>query len=244
MEIITSKENSILKLIARLGRDLSCRREHGLMLCEGTKMLNEALSAGVTPVHVLFAGEQMRELPQETRVISVPERLFKTLSPLDTPQDALFTVPMPESGTNGIESGIILDRVQDPGNVGSIVRTACAMGIQSVILTDGCADITNPKTLRATMGAVFRQRVARGTADEVWELVKDKKVYATGTRAGAVDIRRADLKDCFALIGNEGGGLSDFWLNRAREMITIPIEFESLGAAAAAAVVMWEMRRC
>lgn len=244
METITSRDNAALKHIARLGRDLSYRREHGLMLCEGGKMLAEALSAGVTPVHAVFAEGQERELPPETRVMSVTGRLMGSLSPLDTPQSVLFTAAMPDTVLKNVKGGIILDRLQDPGNVGSIIRTARAFGIPAVILTEGCADVSNPKTLRAAMGAVFSQRVMRGSAEGVWELVKGGRVYATGMRADAVNIRDAVLKDCFALIGNEGGGLSDYWLDKGLGMLTIPIEFESLGAAAAAAIIMWEMKRC
>jgi len=240
MREITSRANPLIKHLTRLGRELSYRREHGLMLCEGEKMLAEALSAGVIPCHAVFSSELQKSLPTDTQLIKTPADVIESISRLDSPPSLLFTTPIPELNLRKLETGmhIILDRLQDPGNVGSIIRTARALGISSVILTTGCADITNPKTLRAAMGAVFSQKLMSGEPAEIISAIGSYKCFTTGVDKNAVPLGTVTLKNCAVIIGNEGSGVSDIW--RDFDMLTIPIEFESLGAASAASIIMWE----
>jgi TrmH family RNA methyltransferase len=253
MRDVKSRTNPLIKHLTRLGRDAGYRREHGLMLCEGEKMLAEALSAGVVPRHAVFSHEPDIRLSSETEKIRTTDDIIKTISSLKNPSNMLFTVQMPElvpigadipGGPRSLTPGtkIILDRLQDPGNVGSIIRTACAFGISCVILTPGSADISNPKTLRAAMGAVFSQRFMYGEPHEIICALGDAKCYTTGVDPKALPLGTVDLKNCAVVIGNEGSGVSDIWKNF--DMITIPIEFESLGAANAAAIIMWEAVKC
>jgi TrmH family RNA methyltransferase len=242
MRDVTSRANPLIKHLVRLGREVSYRREHGLMLCEGEKMLAEALNAGIVPRHAVFSSEQQMPLPSRTELIRVPKDVMGAVSKLKTSPSVLFTVPIPDMELCKIASGmhIILDRLQDPGNVGSIIRTARALGISSVILTPACADVTNPKTLRAAMGAVFSQRLMYGEPDEILGALDGYKCFATGFDSDALPLGTVDLSNCAVVIGNEGSGVSDTWGNS--EMLTIPIEFESLGAASAAAIIMWAGR--
>ncbi|MCL2084037.1 MAG: hypothetical protein FWH06_02120, partial [Oscillospiraceae bacterium] len=169
-ERIESGANTTLKLIRKLGRDAGARREAGLMLCEGLKTLGEAIDSGVTPKHVVVPDgcERLPPMPDAARVIRTPRRLFDGLSALDAPQPVLFTVPTPDMSLRPLGGGraltrcVVLDGLQDPGNVGSVIRTACAMDIDAVILAPGCADPSNPKALRASAGTVFRVRIMRG----------------------------------------------------------------------------------
>ena len=209
------------------------------MVCEGEKLLREALAAGITIKKLVCRETPEMPLP-ETQIIRVPKDIIASLSLMDSPPQFIFTVPIPDTRLEKLTKGthIILDRIQDPGNLGSIIRTARAFGVSSVILTPGCADITNPKTLRASMGALFGQRIMCGETAEILEAIGDYKCYTTGTGENALRIDTVSLKDCAVVIGNEGAGVSEMW--RGFEMLTIPIEFESLGAAAAAAIVMWE----
>lgn len=242
-QVLTSRENPTIKHITRLGRELFYRREHGLMLCDGEKMLSEAVNSGITPHHIIYSGD-VKTPAVQSQLIKVPEKILTGMSSLKSPPRLLFTVPIPNMQVENLTSGnhLILDRLQDPGNVGSIIRTARAFGITSVILTPGCADITNPKALRASMGAVFGQRVMYGEPQEILTAAQSIKCYSTGLRPNALPLQSVKLENCAVVIGNEGAGISECW--NELEMLTIPINFESLGAASAAAIIMWEMRKC
>ncbi len=251
METLTSRDNPTLKLLYQLGRERKARAASQLMLCEGLTLLSEALESGVAPSHVVLSQESTLgiDVPPQTRVIYVPEQLIGWLSPLETSQGLLFTTPLPSLTLPDFTKGqfLVLDRLQDPGNVGSIIRTACAMGITGVVLTADCADITNPKTIRATMGTIFRQQVSQGQAADIWNALATSQIpcYTTGMKQEAQQITRAALQHCAVLIGNEGQGLSEYWLTKVPHMLTIPMkgQCESLGAAVAAALVMWEMSK-
>ena len=244
MREITSRANPVIKHIARLGREPSYRREHGLMLCEGETMLKEALNAGITPRHVVSASEPDMPLPYGAEVIIAPKDVIKSVTTLDNPPRLLFTAPMPRPRFQKLTPGayIIMDRIQDPGNVGSIIRTARALGISGVIMTTGCADVANPKALRAAMGAVFSQRLIFGEPRGILASLGGCKCYAAEVRPGAAPLSEVTLKNCAVVIGNEGTGISDAWRNI--DTVEIPIEFESLGVASAAAIIMWEMSKC
>lgn len=141
----------------------------------------------------------------------------------------------------------MLESVQDPGNVGTVIRTANAFGIDAVILTGNCADLYNPKTVRATMGAIFRQRVLCRGVDELMPLLAGNglALYGAALSARAADIRRVDVKNAAVAIGSEGSGLSAALLALCRGEVIIPMrpDSESLNAGVAASVVMWEMAR-
>ena len=141
----------------------------------------------------------------------------------------------------------MLETVQDPGNVGTVIRTANAFGMDAVILTGDCADIYNPKTVRATMGAIFRQRVITCTLDGLRALLEKNRLplYGAALSDRARDIRGVELKNAAAAIGSEGHGLSRALLDMCESELIIPMQpgSESLNAGIAAAVVMWEMSR-
>ena len=142
---------------------------------------------------------------------------------------------------------LVLDGVQDPGNVGTILRTADAFDCDGVFLVNACADPYNPKTARATMGAVFRRDVYQCTADELCVLLQKcgLPLYGTALRNDTVSLRDAELSHAAVAIGSEGRGLSAEILSKCEKTIKIPMSprCESLNAAVAASVVLWEMYR-
>ena len=142
---------------------------------------------------------------------------------------------------------LVLDGVQDPGNVGTVWRTADAFGADGLVLCNGCADPWGPKTVRATMGAVFRLPVYEGTLDEAAKKLAAASIplYAAALREDTVDVREVSLEKCAVIIGSEGRGVSEKALSLCRKTIQIPMRArcESLNAAVAAAVVLWEMAR-
>ena len=245
MERITSRRNDRIIHMKKLGADRAYRRESGEFLCDGIKLLREALDHSAEITAVLTPCIPPVELPDGAAVYEAPGELLDYVSPLKTAQDIVFSCRIPKTDRIPTDGGvIILERIQDPGNVGTIVRTANAFGVGTVYLTGGCADLYNPKTVRATMGAVFRQRVCETDLDGVRAL-KDAGMRILGAALGAEcrDIREISFDNAAFAIGSEGSGLSDELLSLCDERVIIPMspECESLNAAAAAAVIMWEM---
>ena len=248
MDKITSRKNPLAVNMKRLGASRAYRDESGEFLCDGLKLLEDAVKSCVEITTVLTASNVPFPLSAGTRVYYTDQRLIDSLSPLKNAQDTLFICKITSSQAEFETAGthILLDGVQDPGNVGSIIRTANALGIKNVILVDGCADPYNPKTIRASMGAIFRQRVYSMGLTELTEL-KDAGIKFIGTalHERCKDVHGVNLNDSIIAIGNEGRGLSEEVLDLCDERITIPIapECESLNAAVAAAIIIWEWAR-
>jgi len=248
MEKITSRRNPVCVHIKKLGESKGYRDSCGEFLCDGLKLLEDALRSGAEITAVFTAEPIQFPLLAETRVYYADRSLIDSISPLKNAQDALFTCKIPKAADCEPLKGthILLDSIQDPGNVGAIIRTANAFGIDSVILTDGCADPFNPKTIRASMGAIFRQCVARFDAADL-KRIKDQGARFIGAAAeeDSKDISGVTLRDSVIAIGNEGRGLSEEILALCSERIWIPIsaECESLNAAAAAAIIIWSARK-
>ena len=141
----------------------------------------------------------------------------------------------------------MLETVQDPGNVGTVIRTANAFGIDAVILTGDCADLYNPKTVRSTMGAIFRQRVLTLEAAELKALLEKNSLpmYGAALHQNSALITDVSLKNAAAAVGSEGRGLSGEVLAMCDKTVFIPMQpdSESLNAAVAASVIMWEMSK-
>ena len=243
---ITSRDNPLVKLAVKLAASGKARREAGLYLCDGPSLLPEALARGADVTTVLCAeGAELPALPPDVRVAELPDRLLRAVSPTDTPQGLVFLCGLPELTPPSPLTGgrfVLLDRVQDPGNVGSILRTAEAFSASGVILSPGCADPFSPKAVRAAMGAVFG-RMAYETPDPL-ETLKGcgLPIYAAALSGDAGDIREADLSACVLLLGNEGAGLSEALMQRADALIRIPMNpvCQSLGVAAAAAISLFQ----
>ena len=162
----------------------------------------------------------------------------------------LFTCRLPQLPLPQTLTGrryVLLDGVQDPGNVGTIWRTADALGADGLLLVNGCADPYGPKTVRASMGACFRLPVWEAGPEELCALLERSglPLYATALRADTVSLEQAGLGRCAVIIGSEGRGVSQSLLDRSGQTIRIPMRSrcESLNAAAAASVVLWEMVR-
>ncbi len=251
MEQITSRKNPLITHIRKLISDRAYRRESGEFLGDGTKMLEEAVrwNAPLTCV-VHSTGTQLPTLPAGVRVVQVPEDVMASISPMKAPQGALFLCGMPGQDVPQKLPGqryMVLDGVQDPGNVGTIWRTADALGTDGLILTGECADPWNWKTVRATMGACFRLPVHEVKRQDLPALLERSglPLYATALREDTLDLRDADLSRCAVVIGSEGRGVSEEMLAMSKKTLKIPMRerCESLNAAAAAAVVLWEMAR-
>lgn len=246
MEKITSRKNPIIGHIRRLAADGEYRRACGEFVCDGEKLLREALASGMRVTAVLGA----REAGQAAgaALYLAPEELVAYASPLKASPGPVFTVRIPEiPAPERIARAIVLENVQDPGNVGTVIRAADALGVDAVVLTGDCADLYAPRTARATMGAVFRQPVFRTDAGGLPAFLAryGLPLYGAALRDDAVDIRRLPLHNAAVAVGNEGSGLSECLISLCEKTLIIPLSprSESLNAAMAATIVMWEMVR-
>ncbi len=257
MTIIESRQNGTLKHLARLVRDKKYRRSAGEMLCEGEKMLGEALSSGVQISTVLTrAGAAVDEallLRAEqagAALFCAEAALFAQASDVETPQPVLFAcVPrvFDADVLTGARRVLVLDGLQDPGNLGTILRTADAFAIDAVVLTPGCADPHAPKVVRATMGAAFRLPVVHLPLTDAIARLRGEglPVYAAALTADALPVVSVPLGRSAVIIGNEGRGVSADALALSDERVILPMQgcAESLNAGVAASIFLWEMSK-
>lgn len=247
MERISSRKNPYITHIRALVNDADHRRESMEYVCDGIKTLKEAICFGAEIASVMWKeqAETVEGLDCKTQYV-VPAELFDYASPMKNSAGPLFAVRIPENSENApLHNAIILEDVQDPGNVGTVIRTANALGMDSVILVGACADLYNPKTVRATMGAIFRQRVIRMDIEGLKKLLEKNSLplYGAALTDAAVDLRTVQLKNAAVAVGSEGHGLSREFLNACTGQIIIPMQpdSESFNAGVAAAIIMWEM---
>ena len=245
-ERITSRKNPLLQQVKRLFSSRRERERQGLFAADGTKLLEEAVKHydGLETV-ILSDGVEL-ELPEQVRLIRVSADVMESISPMETPQGAVFLCRLPEKADFIPKPGmLLLDGIQDPGNLGTILRTADALDIP-VVLLEGCADAYSHKVVRASMGAVFRVPVVAAS----WEQVRDAcrnmgiPIAVTALDAASVDIRQAELRQMAVVIGSEGRGVRQEILDAAEKKLIIPMNphCESLNAAVAAAIAMWQMK--
>ena len=256
VEIITSRSNPLCTHFRKLAASRSYREETGEFLCDSPKLLLEAERWGAS-ISVLLYTKGVEVPPmasQAARVVQVSESVMKAVSPMETPQGVVFSCrsvkhSLPdclEPDAQGRNRWLVLDGVQDPGNVGTVLRAADAFGWRTVLLP-GCADLYNPKTVRAGMGVHFRSVVYRCTLGELTAL-RNKAgfpLYGAALRKDTADVRTVDLSRCAVAVGSEGRGLSPAVLAACDQTIRIPMDgrCESLNAAAAAAILLWEGAR-
>ena len=246
-ERITSRKNPTLQQVRKLISSRKERESTGLFVADGTKLLDEAgrVWPGLETV-ILIDGVQA-QLPAHVRVIRVPEDVMESISPMATPQGAVFLCRLPEKTAFTPKAPLLLlDGIQDPGNLGTILRTADALNVP-VALLEGCADPFGHKVVRASMGAVFRTRVVQTTWGEAKKALVDAgiPVAVTALSDRAKDLRDAKVQEMAVVIGSEGQGVRRQILEETDAELIIPMQAhcESLNAAVAAAIVAWEMKQ-
>ena len=246
-ERITSRKNPFLQQVRKLLSSRKARQEAGLFVADGTKLLEEAVKwwPGLQAA-ILSDGIEI-QLPESVRLIRVPEDMMESISPMQSPQGALFVCQLPENmGFEPKPGMLLLDGIQDPGNLGTILRTADALNVP-VALLEGCVDPYSHKVVRASMGAVFRTTVQQTDWQTVQQTCKEKNipVAVTALSDRAKDLRQAPLKEMAVVIGSEGQGVRKEILEAAQAELIIPMNShcESLNAAVAATIVMWQMNQ-
>ena len=244
---ITSRKNPLLQQVKKLLSSKKAREEAGLFAADGTKLLEEAVKYCPGLDTVILSDGVQANVPDSVRVIRVPGDVMASISPMQSPQGALFLCRYPEKKAFVPVPGmLLLDGIQDPGNIGTILRTADALDIP-VVLLEGCADPYSHKVVRASMGAVFRTDVVLSD----WETVRkacaeaEIPIGVTALSERAKDLRQSDLKTMAVVIGSEGQGVRREILESADAELIIPMNphCESLNAAVAATIVMWQMKQ-
>ena len=254
MEVITSRKNENVRIVRDVFKSADYRHEQDLFGVEGDHLCGELADNTNAIEFFLYTKKAAEKYPETVKKASeksfftavITEELSEYISDTKSPQ-GLFAVaerfgsPIPKDARRLV----VLDGVQDPGNVGTIIRTAEAFGIDGIVYVHNCADKFSPKTLRASMGSVFRVPSLITRADWAAEYLKDFTVYGAMLDNSAKRLGEVNFPEKTAIvIGSEGSGISPEIAEICDEKIYIPINgAESLNAAMAAAVIMWELKR-
>lgn len=273
-EEITSRQNPYISYVCKLS-EKKHRDSEGKFRFDGIKLFAEAVECGVPIETVLFTENSLKRiapiierLDESVSLKQISDSVLSKISDEKSPEGVIcvakhidkihkiITINNSE-GENELQrardlSVFLLESVRDPGNLGTVIRTAAAFGIDCLILSGDCADIYNPKTIRAAMGTLFHQRIIR--ADDLCKVVgrlseQGRRVYAAtlGSRAAILGEAPLDRRDCI-VVGNEGHGLSEPLIEACGDRIFIPMVpgTESLNAAVASSICLWEQfgRNC
>ena len=263
--MITSTSNQQIKQLTALLKKSKERKEKKLFVVEGKKMVDEV---PITKLRAVYVSESYANNPANAQIIIdfmevcasvgatyevVADNVFKSVSDTQTPQGIMAVVAMPEYSLEQLLEGekthlLILESIQDPGNLGTMVRTGEGAGVTGIIMNKTTVDLYNPKTIRSTMGSIYR--VPFFVTEDLAETIK--KLREKGISLYAAHLKGEHVYDeedytgaCGFLIGNEGNGLSDEIANLADTYIKIPMEgeVESLNAAISATLLMYETNR-
>ena len=247
MTHITSRKNSEIQRLRRLLDDPSFRREQGVFVCQGEVMLDEAVRSGASVERVFCLESRLDSIPSGPDCVTVTPEIIDVISGVGTATGIVFTCCIPKAKQLRGSRFIALEDVRDPGNVGTVIRTADALGMDGVIFVGSCADCFAPKVVRSTMGSMFRMplhfcdvQTLRGfcTDNNVQLVAAELSEDASPLGAGVLS------PSCCVMIGNEAHGLSNDASAAADKRVIIPMQgAESLNAAVAAALFMWEMTR-
>lgn len=256
--IITSKDNPVIKLYQKLSSSKKERFQYGLFVLEGMRIVEDALRNSniknlimTKRAYEKYSGTLFQADLRDTRTVVISNELGNKIASTDTTQGifAICAIPV-QKMIDFRENGryIVLYGLQDPGNVGMIIRTADALGIDGVILS-GCCDLYSPKVIRSTMGSVFRvHTMIENNTENLFDMLKNNGVM---TSASVIDRDAEDVINCIfggkqaVFIGNEGNGLPYEISQRCDRCITIRMNgsINSLNAAMAAGILMWELRK-
>lgn len=251
--MITSRENPLVKRCRRLQNSVKARREEGLFLAEGVRLCREVFSCGISVEAVLATPDALAANPflqEKKEILEISQSVAVAISDTKSPQGMFCLCRIPSEPPFSIRPQgryLLLDRLQDPGNLGTILRGAEAFGVTAVILGGGCPDRFSPKVLRSTMGSVFRQPAFE--ADDLPGTVRGMREAGIPTWAAMPDpgarsvLELPEQGGLAVVIGNEGSGVSPEVAEACTGAVYIPMApgIESLNAAAAATVIMWEL---
>ena len=251
MNVLRSRANPRVRRWTRLVRDAKARRAQARALVEGTRLVGACLAAGgaIEELLVSQSGMARKEISSLVdraggEVIVLSDAVFRSVVDTETPQGIAAEVVIPAGAPDlaASQGCVLLDRIQDAGNVGAILRSAAAFGVQDVLLSTGCADPWSPKVLRAAMGGHFSLRIG-ASRNPIADLERFTGKVACAVPRGGVPIANADLKGpVLWILGSEAEGVRGDLATRADLRVTIPMpgSVESLNVGAAAAICFYE----
>ncbi|MBQ0959528.1 RNA methyltransferase [Ideonella sp. 4Y11] len=249
--ILTARDNPLLQRIRKLGQDPGAYRKLGQVWLEGDHLVGAALQRGRPLEELVFTESAWHEradwrgwVARARRVVVVPDALMKTLSTLESPPRIGALLALPADACLAPQAfSVVLDRLQDAGNVGSILRSAAAFGVRQVLAIKGTAALWSPKVLRAGMGAHFALQLVEGLVPEDLAGLA-VPLLATSSHAGLVLGQAALPHPCAWVLGHEGRGVDDALMARCAHTVSIPQPGgeESLNVAAAAAICLFASR--
>jgi len=243
--LITSLENEKIKKYVRL-KSKKYRDQEGLFLVEGFHLVEEAYKENLIDEMILIEGETC---PYDCPFFYVTEEVMKKLTMMETPSSVMAVCHKKEMSTDLGSHLLLLDEIQDPGNLGTIIRSAKAFGIDTIILGDNCCDLYNPKVLRSTQGMAFHLNIIRENLATFILKLKKEKITIYGTKVdGGIDVYTLSniQKEKYALVmGNEGNGVSNDILDLCDQYLYIPMnkEVESLNVGIATSILLYELNR-
>ena len=251
---ITSTQNPRVKHIVRLRDDKKTRQEDGLMLVEGFDEIQLALAAGHTPQTLLSAPElASRALTFSAReTLTVSRAVFEKISYRENPDGWMGIFPIPQTSLEDLELSktpliVVAESIEKPGNLGAILRTADAAGVDALLVCDARVDVWNPNVVRASRGAVFSVSIVACENVEALKWLKGGAMRVVAASPSAEEIySEVDLKSPVAIVvGTEDEGLSDFWMTNAEVKVKIPMmgKVNSLNVSVSTALILYEATR-
>ena len=238
--VITSKSNPIIKAVSALA-DKKFRKQYNQYIVEGIKPIRECIEAGCQ-IERIICIERLENDFEGATIVS--ESVFKSISSEKTPQGVLAVVKMPQLQLQSPEKPcLLLDCLQDPGNLGTVIRTANAAGYDEIYLIN-CTDPYSPKAVRASMSGIFFVNIYQGTREEILEALKGVPLVCADMKGENIFEFNPPKVFCLC-VGNEGSGISDEVMNRASYTVSIPMRntCESLNAAVSAGIAMYALRK-
>lgn len=244
--LIQSADNKRVKQLSKLATSRSARKSAGLCFCEGDTLYKDALEYRAQVRSVYFREGHEGPVPEGAEWNSLTDKLFDSISQVDTPQNVIFLCALEAREEKLSGPPILLDGVADPGNMGTIIRTAVAFG-HPVVVGEGSADIYSPKVVRSAMGALFRADIRVANLRDVIPGLQEKgmRVLAATLSEKSRLLGEEPIQNTAVVIGNEANGVSGAVCALCDGEIIIPMRggCESLNAAVAASVFMWEMAK-
>jgi TrmH family RNA methyltransferase len=254
--MITSLSNERVKKVIGLQSRRIARRKAGLFVIEGTRLVREAVEAGVLLSEVFYTesyaasteGRAVLDAVSDRRrmLLSVDEPVMQAMSDTQTPQGILVTLPPPELEIlEDYSFALIIDGVSNPGNMGTIMRAAASAGVPLMMITSGTVDLTNPKVVRSAMGAHFRLPVQALSWEGIASRLQDKAIFLADIKNGSPYYQVDWTQPCALIVSDEAHGASQEAIQLAHAYVTIPMpgQMESLNVATASSILLFEMVR-
>ena len=247
MKIIRSLQNEQIKTFARL-KEKKYRDETGLFIVEGDHLVRMALEANCLTA-LLVAEEELEnylDIIDEDKTIIVTESIINKLSFTKSPQNIIGIAKQNTTDKKDVSRVLVLDTLQDPGNVGTLIRSALAFNYEKIYVSESTVDIYNEKVIRASQGAIFKINIVKKELNEIYRILKNNnfEILVTSLTNNSIYLDEVKVNENFAIVlGNEGNGVSEVSLKNATSIVKIKMsdQIDSLNVGVAGSIVMYTL---